>query len=71
MKKYVSAGEAAKLLNVKVYRLSYAHSIGVQEPERFCGKRAYSAADIRILAEHFGLELSTTALNGLEEEKND
>ncbi len=70
MNKYLSTGQAARLLGVKPYRLSYAHSIGVREPERWCGRRMYSAADIRILAQHFGIALSTAALNGLEEDNN-
>jgi len=69
MKKYVSAGQAAKLLSVKVYRLSYAHSIGVKEPERFCGKRAYSYQDLVILAEHFGVELKTKATDWPKEDQ--
>ncbi len=39
------------------YRIAYLHTTGkLPEPERFLGKRAYSEADIRVIASHFGIE---------------
>ena len=33
MKRYLLTSQAAKILGVKIYQLTYAHSIGVREPE--------------------------------------
>jgi len=71
MKKYFSTSQAAKLLGVKPYRLTYAHSIGVKEPERVFNKRAYSAQDICELANHFGVKIKSEALTGPETVEHD
>jgi DNA-binding transcriptional MerR regulator len=71
MKRYFSTSQAAKLLGVKIYQLTYAHSIGVKEPERVFGKRAYSAQDIYELANHFGVTINNEALTGPETEEHD
>jgi len=61
-----SLSEVAKRLGVMPYRIAYLHTTGkLPEPERFLGKRAYSEADIRVIATHFGIE------PGDESEKGD
>jgi hypothetical protein len=52
-----SLSEVAKRLGVMPYRNAYLHTTGkLPEPVRFLGKRAYSEADIRVIASHFGIE---------------
>lgn len=61
MYKYYSSGEAARLLGVQGYRISYALTTGqVTEPIRLFGKRAYRWPDLVALAEHFHVELNRT-----------
>lgn len=59
MEKSMHLSEVAKLVGVQPYRIVYAHVSGaIQEPSRFCGKRAYGEEDVRRVAEYFGVELS-------------
>ena len=54
-----STGEAARLLNLKPHKLTYAHVNGnLREPSRIFGRRAYSKRDIERAAEYFGVRLS-------------
>jgi DNA-binding transcriptional MerR regulator len=58
MSDYFSTGEAARLLGVQPYRISYAHATGqVAEPIRVMGKRAYRWHDLISLGKHFNIEL--------------
>ena len=58
MTAYYSMGEAARLLDVQRYRISYAHSTGrIPEPPRLFGRRAYRWPDLQSLADHFGVSL--------------
>jgi hypothetical protein len=58
MNDYFSTGEAARLLGVQSYRISYAHATGqVAEPIRVMGKRAYRWPDLIALSKHFNIEL--------------
>lgn len=53
-----SLSEVARRLAVMPYRITYLHATGkLPEPERFLGKRAYTEADIRGIATHFGIEI--------------
>jgi hypothetical protein len=70
MKTIYSSGEVAKLLKIQPYRLTYAHSIGLQEPMRIFNKRAYSIEDVAALADYFGVELPTMPPNGTETEES-
>lgn len=59
MKQFYSTGEVAKLLGIPIHRISYGHSTGhFPEPTRVFGKRAYRWAEIRTLANHFGVEVN-------------
>ena len=54
--------EAARLIGVQPYQIAYAHTTGkILEPKRIFGQRAYEWADIKILADHFGVDLDTSA----------
>ena len=68
MQHIYSIGEVARLLGLKQYQISYAHSTGqVEEPGlRVCGKRAYTDFDIQRIAEHFGIDLDESVLAGEE-----
>jgi len=51
-----STGEAARLLNVKQHKLTYAHVNGeLPEPNRVFGRRAYTLEDIKKAAEYFNV----------------
>lgn len=54
-----STGQVAKLLGLQAYRIGYAHATGqLAEPAfRFLDKRVYTEADVRRVAEHFGIDL--------------
>ena len=70
MTRFLSLGEAARLLGVPPHRITYAHSVGsVAEPERVMGKRAYCQGDLARLAKHFGVRLFEPAHIGLREEE--
>ena len=54
--RFYSIGEAARLLNVKQHKLTYAHVNGeLPEPQRVFGRRAYTQTDIERAAEYFGV----------------
>jgi DNA-binding transcriptional MerR regulator len=55
-----STGQVAHLLNLKIHQLAYAHATGqvAEPPLRFLGKRVYTEADVRRVAEHFGLKVA-------------
>lgn len=58
MNEYFSLGEAARLLGVAHYRITYGHTTGrFPEPARVLGKRAYRWKDLTLLAKHFGVRL--------------
>lgn len=61
MQHIFSTGQVAKKLEIKAYRIGYAHSTGqLAEPAfRFLDKRVYTEEDVQRVAEHFGLELET------------
>lgn len=49
-----STTEVAKLLDIKFYRILYAHKAGhIDEPERIAGNRAYTKQEVFKLADHF------------------
>lgn len=57
---YFSTGEVARLLGIAQHKITYAHVTGkCPEPNRFCGKRAYTSADLLRLAEHFAISVNT------------
>lgn len=64
MQNIYSIGEVAKLLGLQAYQISYAHSTGqIEEPGlRFCGKRAYTESEIRLIAQHFGIDFDDSVL---------
>ena len=59
MKQLFSTGDVAKILGVGQHKVMYAHTSGrVPEPRlRFAGHRAYTAADLQRMAEHFGVKI--------------
>ena len=64
-----SISEAARLLDVQPYRITYAHSTKkVPEPNRVFGKRAYRWSDLITLARHFNVELTDPAFGPGKEE---
>ncbi len=69
METLFSLGQLSRLLGTKAYRIAYAHSTGaIPEPHRFCGKRAYSAADVRLIAANFGVVIGPDNINKKENE---
>ena len=72
MKQHFLLGEAAKILGLKAYQLSYAISIGlIAEPELWIGgKRIFQRSDLQRLAKHFGVECKFDNLTNNKEEKN-
>ena len=54
-----STGQVARLLSIRSYQIDYAHSNGrlAEPPLRFLGKRAYTPADLRRVAEHFNIKI--------------
>lgn len=70
-KEIFSTGEAARILGIQAYRVTYAHAVGaVKEPERVFGRRAYRWADLCALAKYFGVQLLNPALTGPGEEND-
>ena len=71
MDQLFSTGQVARLIGVPSYRIEYAHSnTGLAEPaQRVMNKRLYTLADLRRVAQHFGIELdeSLIAVNGGKE----
>tara|TARA_Y100000034_G_scaffold136330_1_gene212236 strand:+ start:9599 stop:9808 length:210 start_codon:yes stop_codon:yes gene_type:complete len=64
---YYSLGDVSRLLDVKFYRITYAHTAGkVPEPERIANKRVYQSDDVLALARYFELD-STEVQRKLEE----
>lgn len=64
-----STTEAARLLDVQPYRITYAHSTKkVPEPHRVFGKRAYRWSDLIALARHFNVDLTDPASEPGKEE---
>jgi DNA-binding transcriptional MerR regulator len=62
MEQMHSIGEVSRMLGVQAYRISYAIQVG-QLPEasyRFLHKRCFTAADIRGIAQFFGVEINLT-----------
>ena len=59
MLKYLSTGEVAATLGIKIHQIMYAHANGyLSEPDlRVAGKRVYGPEDIRRLAEYFNVTL--------------
>lgn len=59
-----STGQVARMLAIPTYKICYAHSTGqLAEPVfRFLDKRCYTAADVRRVADHFGLTIEDAAL---------
>lgn len=52
------AADAARLLNVQEYRIQYAiRTRKVPSPAIVAGRRLWTRADLRRLAEHFGVDL--------------
>ena len=71
MATYYSLGEAARMLGVPAYKITYSHAVGkLPEPARLLGKRAYRENDLTRLAQHFGVQLSQPASKRPEETKN-
>lgn len=58
MDQLLSLGDVARLLNIAPYRISYAISVGLlPEPShRFLDKRCFDAQDVKVIAEHFGIQ---------------
>ncbi len=58
MKRHYLLNEVAKVLRKRPYQVAYAITSGsVQEPKlRISNKRIFLEADIRRLAEHFGID---------------
>jgi DNA-binding transcriptional MerR regulator len=59
MEQLFSTGQIARLVGVPAYRIEYAHTnTGLGEPaQRVMSKRLYTLADLRRVAQHFGVEL--------------
>lgn len=59
MDQLFSTGQVARIIGVPSYRIEYAHSnTGLTEPaQRVMNKRLYTLADLRRVAQHFGVEL--------------
>lgn len=71
MATYFSLGEAARMLGVPPYKITYGHAVGkLPEPARLLGKRAYRQNDLAALARYFGVHLIAPAPNGPEEAQN-
>lgn len=57
---FYSLGDAARLLGVQPYQISYAISTGAI-PDALCwvaGKRCFTPEEIRRMAEHFGTKIA-------------
>lgn len=53
-----SISDAARLLNVQEYRIQYLHRTNkVPSPAIIAGRRLYTWADLKRLADHLGLAL--------------
>lgn len=64
-----STTEAARLLDVQPYQITYVHTTRkVPEPRRVCSRRAYSKTDLIALARHFNVELNISASEPGKEE---
>jgi hypothetical protein len=63
-----STGQAARILGVKAHQIMYAiaNRLVPESEFRFLNKRCFSAANIRQLADHFGVEITVdeAGLNG-------
>lgn len=58
MERPMHLSEVARLCGVQPYRIVYAHATGaLPEPNRFCGRRAYSREDVEKVAVFFGIKL--------------
>lgn len=65
MDKFYSLGQAARLLNVAPYKITYGHATGrLREPVRLLGKRAYRQSDLKALADYFNVDLLEPARKG-------
>jgi len=62
MEQTMSLKDVARLLGIKAYRLQYVFVHGVvPEPSlRISGRRIFTPADVRRLAEHFKIKLPET-----------
>lgn len=66
MDQLFSTGQVARLVGVPSYKIEYAHANNhLGEPtQRVMNKRLYTAADVRRVAQHFGIVLDEQRLVG-------
>ncbi|MEK6262766.1 MAG: hypothetical protein AABP62_29565 [Planctomycetota bacterium] len=64
MNTILSTGQLARLLGIPSYKIGYAHATGrLDEPAfRFLDKRCYTDADVRRVADHFGVAIDDATL---------
>ncbi|NQU23563.1 MAG: MerR family transcriptional regulator [Candidatus Nealsonbacteria bacterium] len=61
-KKLYSIADVARLLEVQQYQVEYAHRTNkVPDVRQVAGKRIYDEADLRRVANHFGVDLNEVA----------
>ena len=60
MKELLSLRDCARRLGISPHRIAYAHEVGhlADVEMRVAGKRIYTAADLKRVAEYFGIELN-------------
>ena len=59
MNELFSLRDVARRLGITPHRIAYAHELGKlpDVERRVAGKRIYTAADVRRVAEYFGIQL--------------
>lgn len=59
MTELLSLRDCARRLGISPHRIAYAHELGKlpDVERRVAGKRIYTPADVRRVAEYFGIEL--------------